>query len=138
MLPLLGTLLPSVLNVINNYISDDTKRKEIEKDLTVELVSRASSIEKAAADIVRAEVEGESWLQKNWRPLGMFWIMGLITAHFLGFTVPNLDADAVNTLYNLLSIGFGGYVVGRSAEKIVKTVVNSPNNPLENWKRNRD
>ena len=40
-------------------------------------------------------------------------------APLFGFTIPELEED----FWNLLQIGIGGYVVGRSAEKIADKVV---------------
>lgn len=71
---------------------------------------------------VQTEAAGESWLQRNWRPLIMLWFAALVGAHWLGWTPDNLDSGVVTQLLDVVQIGIGGYVIGRSAEKITRSV----------------
>jgi hypothetical protein len=73
-----------------------------------------------AVSIITAEANGESWLQRNWRPLLMIWFAALVGAHWLGFTPPNLPESVVNNLLDIVQVGVGGYVLGRSGEKMVR------------------
>ncbi len=50
----------------------------------------------------------------------MLWFAGLVGAHWLGFTPPNLPEAVVLKLLSIVQVGVGGYVVGRSAEKVVR------------------
>ena len=50
----------------------------------------------------------------------MLWFAGLVGAHWLGFTPPNLPVEVVNNLLDIVQVGVGGYVLGRSGEKMVK------------------
>ena len=90
------------------------KLRRIEADLEATLIQ-------GRAQVVTAEAQGEGWLQRNWRPLTMMWFAGLVGAHWLGMTPENLDPAAVSQLMDIVQLGIGGYVIGRSAEKIVKT-----------------
>jgi hypothetical protein len=76
----------------------------------------------AAADIVKAEAQGESALQRNWRPVLMLTFGGLIVARWLGWSAPNLAEDEVLKLWDIVQLGLGGYVIGRSAEKILPQI----------------
>jgi hypothetical protein len=73
------------------------------------------------ASVIKAEATSGSWLTANWRPLTMITFVALICAHWLGFTAENLSEDQVISLLDIVKVGLGGYVVGRSGEKIVKT-----------------
>ncbi len=73
-------------------------------------------------EVVKAEAEGESWLQRNWRPLVMIWFSILVGGYWFGWTPENLTEDAVLALFEIVQFGLSGYIVGRSAEKIAKTV----------------
>ena len=75
-----------------------------------------------AGKVVRAEAKGESWLQRNWRPIGMLTLLALIVSYFYGFTAPNIDAPLVERLLYIFQYGLTGYVAGRSGEKIAKTM----------------
>ena len=43
---------------------------------------------------------------------------GLIVAHWFGLTAHNIPESVQNSLLNIVMVGVGGYVVGRSGEKI--------------------
>ena len=70
--------------------------------------------------VLNAEATGHSWLQRNWRPITMLVFVALITATWLGWTPPGLDEELQKKLFDIVQIGIGGYIVGRSAEKIVQ------------------
>jgi len=74
---------------------------------------------------VQAEAKGESWLQRNWRPLTMVWFSFLVGAYWFGYTPEKLSDAAVLSLFGLIKLGLGGYVIGRSAEKITKEISGS-------------
>lgn len=74
------------------------------------------------AKLVNAEANG-NWLQRNWRPIIMIEFAQIVIynkfiAPLFGLTVVDLDPD----FWRLLEIGIGGYVVGRSVEKVASTV----------------
>lgn len=73
-----------------------------------------------AANIIIAEASGEGVLQRNWRPITMLTFVGLIVAHWLGFTAENLTEPQIMGLLDIVKIGIGGYIVGRSVEKGIK------------------
>ena len=68
---------------------------------------------------------GKSWLQRTWRPITMLVFVGLIVARWLGWSAPNLGEGEVLKLWDIVEIGLGSYVIGRSAEKILPGVVSS-------------
>jgi len=82
----------------------------------------AATMFAASADVVQTEMKGESWLQRNWRPVTMLTFVGLIVARWLGLTAPNLTPEVELYVMSLIKVGLGGYVIGRSAEKIVKSL----------------
>lgn len=84
--------------------------------------------------IVVAEAQGESWLQRNWRPLTMLVFVFVIAWNYVispllawasGARAPILEIP--EGMWTLLQIGIGGYVGLRSAEKIVDTIASSSN-----------
>jgi hypothetical protein len=74
---------------------------------------------------IQAEATGESWLQRNWRPLTMIWFSILVGGYWFGYTPENLSEEAILSLFGLIKLGLGGYVLGRSAEKITKELSGS-------------
>jgi len=79
----------------------------------------------ARAQVVTAEATGESWLQRNWRPMMMLWFGVLVGGYWFGFTPVNLTENTVLALFDIIQFGLSGYIIGRSAEKITKEVSGS-------------
>ena len=64
------------------------------------------------------EAKGQSWIQRNWRPITMFTFLVLVVCDSFGFLKSRLKNEA----WLLLQIGIDGYVVGRTGEKIVDRI----------------
>jgi len=79
----------------------------------------------AQADIVKTEAASSHWLAANWRPLLMLVFGGLIVARWFGWAAPNLSEAEYLKLWSIVEFGLGGYVVGRSVEKIAPTVADA-------------
>ena len=83
----------------------------------------------AQASVILAEAKSDSWLTKNWRPLLMLVFMIIIVNNFLiwpystemGIVAKQLDFPV--WMQQLLKLGVGGYIGGRSAEKIIPATV---------------
>jgi len=116
MIQLLTALLPTLGKVIEKAVPDRDLAKKIEADLQKDLLTNHQSEFQAAAKIVLAEAQG-GWLKGNWRPITMLTFVALIAAHWLGFTPQNLSEPQILALLDIVQVGLGGYVVGRSAEK---------------------
>jgi len=72
----------------------------------------------AQSDIVKTEAASTHWLAANWRPLTMLTFTGLIVARWFGWAAPNLADDEYLKLWDIVQLGLGGYVIGRSVEKV--------------------
>lgn len=89
----------------------------------LELAQRGELAEFAArAEIVKTEAASTHWLAANWRPVTMLTFVGLITARWFGWAAPNLSEAEYLKLWSIVEFGLGGYVVGRSVEKIAPSV----------------
>ena len=110
-----GELTKDVRQAITGEVSADKKAELQAKLLTIE-----SDVKKTQADIIVAEAGGESWLQRNWRPIVMLIFAGLVCAHWFGATPENLNQESIEGLLDIVKIGIGGYVIGQSAESVAK------------------
>ena len=72
----------------------------------------------ARAEIVKTEAASSHWLAANWRPIVMLVFCGLIVARWFGWAAPNLSEAEYLKLWSIVEFGLGGYVLGRSAERI--------------------
>jgi len=79
-------------------------------------------------NIIVAEIKSQSWLARNWRPILMLTIIAIVANNYIIFPYANLFTEKVvmltlpDHLWSLLKIGVGGYIVGRSAEQVAKTI----------------
>ena len=127
MLQLLTLLTPILGDVVNRAIPDKDQAGKIQKELSLALMNSAGQLESARAGIIKAEASSGHWLTAAWRPILMLVITAIVGMNYLIFPVLALfmDTGAVfaldlpEELWNLLTIGVGGYIVGRSGEKMV-------------------
>lgn len=73
-------------------------------------------------EIVKTEAQSDHWLAANWRPLCMLIFTGLIVARWMGWSAPGMSEAEALKLWSIVEVGLGGYVVGRTAEKVLPPV----------------
>ena len=114
---LIGSISGKVLDIVDDVVEDKDEANRLKFEIQRQLIENKSSELEAAAKIVLAEAQGD-WLQRNLRPLLMVTFAGLVVAQWFGFTAPDIPESVQNSLLNIVMVGVGGYVVGRSGEKI--------------------
>ena len=114
-------LLSGLFGVIDQAVEDKDEAARIKARLQEMVLTGQMKEIEAAAQVIVAEAQGDSWLQRNWRPMLMC-LFGLIIAN--NFVVVPLfgtpSAEIPPDMWDLLKLGVGGYIVGRSVEKGVK------------------
>lgn len=126
MLPMLiGPLLTGLLGVVDKAVEDKDQAAIIKSRMSEMALSGSLKELESAANIIVAEAQGDSWLQRNWRPLLMVMFGVIVANNYIVVPIFNTPAaDIPPDMWDLLKLGVGGYVVGRSAEK-----------GLKNWKQ---
>jgi len=123
-----GSMIASALGVSN---TPDAVAAAIKSDpqAAIKIRQIEAQLEQTRLEVrgqaIQAEATGESWLQRNWRPLTMIWFSILVGGYWFGYTPENLSEEAILSLFGLIKLGLGGYVLGRSAEKITKELSGS-------------
>ena len=80
----------------------------------------------ARSENIKAEAKSEHWLVAAWRPITMLSFVTIIVNNYILYPCLSLfwpDApklDIPPQMWELLKIGIGGYIVGRSVEKGVR------------------
>jgi hypothetical protein len=120
---LIPALAPILGNVIKSKFPDPAEQAKIEAEVTAQLWQNAHQINAAAAEIINTEAASQHWLAANWRPLTMIVFVCLIVARWFGWAAPNLSEAEYIKLWSIVEFGLGGYVVGRSVEKIAPSIV---------------
>lgn len=123
MLPaLIGPLLAGLLSVVDKAVEDKDQANLIKAKLNETVLLGSNKELEAAAQIIVAEAQGDSWLQRNWRPLLMVMFGVIIANNYLIVPIFRTPAaDIPPDMWDLLKLGLGGYVVGRTVEKGLKT-----------------
>lgn len=113
----------SVVNAVGEVVDRLTlparEKKQLEADLLQAIYDYEKQLAGEQASVLREELRG-NWLQRSWRPLVMLTFALIILAGT--FTDLPILSDT-SRFWDLLEIGLGGYVVGRSGEKIMATLV---------------
>lgn len=87
---------------------------KVQSQLTVKVMDYESKLVQEKTKTITAEAQGQSWIQRNWRPITMLTFLVLVVCDSFGLLAFRLADQA----WSLLQIGLGGYVIGRSAEKV--------------------
>lgn len=116
----LGRVIGSIFGIVDKAVPDKALRDQLKAQLQAETFDLWSSELDAARAAIVAEATGESWLQRNWRPVTMLTFTGLVVAQWMGFTADGITPEIEAQLLDIVKVGLGGYVVGRSAEKVAK------------------
>lgn len=124
-LDFLSGVVKPITDLIDNLTTTDEERGKLKNEMTKienEFLGKALEYEAKLLDsrsrIVGAEAKGQSWLQRNWRPITMLTFLILVVCDSFGWLAFRLSNEA----WTLLQIGLGGYVVGRTGEKIVEKI----------------
>lgn len=120
MLNAIGNVIGSIFGVVDKVVPDKELRDRLKAEFHQSVFGLWRQEMDAARATIVAEAQGESWLQRNWRPITMLTFAGLIVARWLGYTVEGITPETEAHLLEIVKVGIGGYVVGRSAEKVAK------------------
>lgn len=93
------------------------KMRTLENEVSFKVLDYEKTLMEHQAKVIMAEAQGQSWLQRSWRPITMLSFLLLVALDSFGLLANPLADEA----WTLLQIGLGGYVVGRSGEKIMKS-----------------
>jgi hypothetical protein len=117
--------IDSIGNVIDKIDQSDEKMqmqldyKELLVGMGEKLLDYENRLLEHQASIIQTEAKGESWLQRNWRPILMLLCIFIVFSNYVlvpYFGIPSVILD--EHIWNLIEVGTGGYIAGRSLEKI--------------------
>ena len=120
-----SAIVEPVASLISEFVTDKDERNRLASQLEQLVITAHTQEIEAQARIIVAEATGDSWIQRSWRPLLMMTAIAIIANNYLivpyatVFGVPTVFLEPPNELWSLLNIGVGGYIVGRSGEKMM-------------------
>jgi hypothetical protein len=128
----ISSLLGPVSKIVDDLHTSAEEKLLIKAELAriqTEFASKSLDYEgklfEARAAIIGKEATSESGLTRMWRPITMLTFLGIVVWFVVGKAAdwPLPDEAFVNNVFGLIKLGLGGYVIGRSAEKVVPTVI---------------
>lgn len=128
---LFGTVAGKACDIVSEFVEDKDLAAQINAKLSAQIIATDTSkfiaeIE-AQRSVLVAEIQGESWMQRNWRPMVMLMFAAIIANNYIVFpylSMFEMTAGKVTQLelspmmWQCLKLGLSGYIVGRSMEKI--------------------
>ncbi len=126
-------LIGEIGGVIDNVHTSEEERaaakaklRALETEATAQILSHAETLFQSQRDVLVAEIQGEGWLQRSWRPITMLVFVFIILNNYVivpyvaafGGAVPALEIP--NGMWALLNVGIGGYIASRGIEKVVE------------------
>jgi hypothetical protein len=134
-IPIIGEFFKGLFSTVDALHTSTEEKLTIQQQLFALQVSLAEKfmdyqtrLVEAQSRIITAEATSDSWIAKNWRPITMLTFValvvnrwtGLLTA--LGFPPVEISEAIEKELWLIIQIGLGGYIGGRSLEKVSEVV----------------
>jgi hypothetical protein len=124
-------IIKSAGEIIGKFIPDPQAKQQAALELAAlqekyqeKLLEADQTFAKAQAEVIVAEASSQSWLARNWRPITMLTFVYIIAHNFVFAQLFSLKVLEIPTdMWQLLKLGIGGYIIGRSAEKVIPDTV---------------
>lgn len=123
---MIAALIPVIGTVIDKIFPDREEAAKAKlRMLELEQQGAFQDIQ-IRGDIIKEEAKSEHFITAAWRPITMLVFVFIVANNYILapyvdlFFDTNIYLELPSQLWDLLQIGLGGYVVGRSAEKMMK------------------
>lgn len=128
-----GNLVSKIGDAFDKNFTSKSEKLEIRNSLVIEANKLVSELNNLRTQVLTLEVSGNK-LQRAWRPLLMLTFGLIIVITWVIFPVINLFLHDINlsmliselksaeNFWDVVKLGVGGYVIGRSVEKIAESV----------------
>ena len=128
-----GDAVKGVTDLVGQFVEDKDKANELETKIKNKLLSLEQEVITAQRDVIVAAAKSQRLIARNRRPIMMLTFVGIIANNYILFPYITLFGGTAITLeippdmWSLLKIGVGGYVMGRSGEKMVESFAKNRN-----------
>lgn len=105
--------------------ADKLKADQLKADLEKSILDQGGKLIEAQSAVITAEANSQSWIARNWRPISALTFLSLIVLHWFGLNAPGITEAQYLSLFDLEKICLGGYIAGRTLEKVADSVGDS-------------
>ena len=114
--------IPLLGKVVERLIPDPDQAAKAKNRLVDMAVNGELDELAQRAGVIKAEAQGDGWLQRSWRPIVMLVFTALIVARWLGWSAPDLSEAVELKLFSIVQVGLGGYITSRGIEKVADKI----------------
>jgi hypothetical protein len=128
-----GNLAGKIGEAFDRNFTSQEERLQARNELVADTNKLISEVNNLRQEVIITEASG-SPLQRNWRPLMMLSFGFIIVCTWFVFPLVNIfaksadltqvigDLRQTSQFWDVVQLGLGGYVIGRSVEKITDSV----------------
>jgi hypothetical protein len=138
-----GKAIEETGKIIDNLSTSSEEKAKAKNEITQTVLKALEGVVNAQRDVLLAELGG-SKIQRLWRPVVMLAFALVVFFHYFIYPLSKSFNSGLPELplldsrfWDLLEIGLGGYVIGRSVEKIADTVTKNADLPFLRKKERR-
>lgn len=129
--PVVDSALKLFDTVIERVFPNPTDRDKARLEVLVLQQQGATKELEERVKVIVAEAQSGSWLANSWRPITMLSFVAVIVNNYILFPylslfgVPAVMLELPVHVWDVIELGLGGYVVGRSVEKTAATIADA-------------
>lgn len=129
----LGLVQGPLARILDAHVADMELKQKLAAEIERQTLGYFQRTAELGSQVVMAETNSEHWLSRSWRPLLMLLLMGFLL--LMGAVLPLADLVAGHRVdfeprwqslpegfWQFLTVGAGGYIGGRSIEKVAAAV----------------
>jgi hypothetical protein len=121
--------IDAVGKIVDTVVTNDDEKSEAKKQLTEVVLNSLNKVAEVQGEVIKTEMKG-NFLQKSWRPIMMLSFGVILVCKWFGLTNEHIALELELQLLDIVKLGLGGYVVGRSVEKVATTVTKNIDMPF--------
>ncbi len=112
----------SIFEIVEKVTSTNDEKSEFNNELSTSIKILINNVLCTHKEAIKKEL-GNNKLQQLWRPIIMLSFGFIIFYHYLISHVFHLPfIELPDNFWSLIEIGMGGYVIGRSLEKVANNI----------------
>jgi hypothetical protein len=131
MLSAMAPIAKILFNTIDKAVEDKDLANKLKADLQTQLLQSHTEELKAAASVIEAEAKS-GWYVSGWRPTLMYVLIFILVWNYIIGPISliifksQITFSLPGDVWTLLTVGVGGYTIGRSGESIARTMASKP------------